>query len=134
MGKVGERGQTKGSGAQSEGGGVDEKPPIDAAEHLAMELARLRAKFGVDPAVERTSFEDAWRMPAAGTEEDEAEFIDAVADCLSVGLSLDAALACWDAGGASSDDASEEDGDDGLEPSFLSAAHPQAKGRRVLIE
>ena len=63
------------------------------------------------PAIAGTSLDDAWMSPTAAMEEDEAEFIDAVADCLGVGLSLDAALNCWDSGGLFYDDG---DGDDDL--------------------
>ena len=82
---------------------------INATERLTMELARLRAKFGADPAIAQVSLDEAWMSPTAAMEEDEAEFIDAVADCMGVGLSLDAALNCWDSGGLFYDDAAEED-------------------------
>jgi hypothetical protein len=82
---------------------------IDAAERLTIELARLRSKFGADPAIARASLEDAWMSPTAAMEEDEAEFIDAVAGCMGVGLSLDAALNCWDSGGLFYDDAEDDD-------------------------
>jgi hypothetical protein len=69
-------------------------------------------------------------------EEDEAEFIDAVADCLGVGLSLDAALTCWDSGGLFYDDGGAEDGDEITDPSLPVAAahHAHATGRRVVIQ
>ena len=114
---------------------------IDAAERLSIELARLRAKFGADPAIARASLDDAWMSPTAAMEEDEAEFIDAVADCLGVGLSLDAALTCWDTGGLfydedeAADDA--EESDEGAAPSLTSVAahhnaHPGA--RRLVLQ
>src|SRR4051812_22175000 len=95
-------------------GGVVEEPRMDAAEHLVIELARLRAKFSADPAVGGASLDDAWTSPTATMEEDEAEFLDAVADCLGVGISLDEALDCWDAGGLLSE-AGEGDSDDTIE-------------------
>jgi hypothetical protein len=61
------------------------------------EVAHARARFAVDPATP-TRLADAWSAPTGATEEDESEFVDAVADCLSVGLPLDAAVASWRAG------------------------------------
>jgi hypothetical protein len=122
---------------------------MDAEEHLAIELARLRAKFGVDPAIGEATLDDAWASPTAPMEEDEAEFIDAVADCLGVGLSLDAALDCWDAGGLLDDgtgtDRAEADADEddvaSIDLSFVTASsapsaaasHPRPGGRRVFV-
>ncbi|MES1205286.1 MAG: hypothetical protein ABUS79_05055 [Pseudomonadota bacterium] len=70
----------------------------EAVEHLSRDLARVRAKFGVDPALAPRSLDAAW-MTETAVEEDEAEFVDTVADCLGAGLSLDDALTCWDTGG-----------------------------------
>jgi hypothetical protein len=130
--------------AAVEQGGKPEQPPevvaelgIDAAERLTIELARLRAKFGADPAIAGASFDDAWTTsPTAAMEEDEAEFIDAVADCLGVGLSLDAALNCWDSGGLFYDDGDDDDSDDVTDVSLPSVvAHPaHATGRRLVIQ
>jgi hypothetical protein len=114
-------------------------PRMDAAERLTIELARLRAKFGADPAIARASFDEAWMSPTAAMEEDEAEFIDAVADCLGVGLSLDAALTCWDSGGMSSDDGQtdteDDDGDETPKTSLpaVTAHHAHLTGRRLVI-
>jgi len=68
-------------------------------------------------------------------EEDEAEFIDAVADCLGVGLSLDAALTCWDSGGLVYDDTADDEGDeaDTSLPAVV-AHHGHATGRRLVIQ
>jgi hypothetical protein len=109
---------------------------IDATERLTIELARLRAKFGADPAIAETSLDDAWMSPTASMEEDEAEFIDAVADCLGVGLSLDAALNCWDSGGLFYDDGDADDGDDASDASVpvVVAHHTHATGRRLVIQ
>jgi hypothetical protein len=119
--------------------------PIGVSERLTIELARLRAKFGTDPASADASFDEAWMSPTAAMEEDEAEFIDAVADCLGVGLSLDAALSCWDAGGLSYDDAAAQDGhEDGQDDEddeqttevslpAVAAHHPHVTGRRLII-
>lgn len=114
--------------------GADQR--IDATERLTIELARLRAKFGADPATAGTSLEDAWMSPTAAMEEDEAEFIDAVADCLGVGLSLDAALNCWDSGGLFYDDGEGDDGDEAADASLPSVAvhHVHATGRRLVIQ
>jgi len=74
-------------------------------------------------------------------EEDEAEFIDAVADCLGVGLSLDAALNCWDSGGLFYDDGDADDADDAqldlkdaTLPSVAVHQHAHATGRRLVIQ
>jgi len=125
-------------------GGQEARPAepqrIDVAERLTIELARLRAKFGADPAIARASFDDAWMSPTAAMEEDEAEFIDAVADCLGVGLSLDAALTCWDSGGLFYDeDADSSDGgDDGDDSSavldVVAQHHAHPHGRRLVVQ
>jgi hypothetical protein len=126
-----------------QGGGNRSKPlepvadqRIDATERLTIELARLRAKFGADPAIAGTSLDDAWMSPTAAMEEDEAEFIDAVADCLGVGLSLDAALTCWDSGGLLYDDGDADDGDDATDVSMpaVAAHHAHATGRRLVVQ
>ena len=92
----------------SEGGNGGDSSEIGAAEHLARQLARVRSKFGMDPAATRRSFKDAWVSPTV-LEEDEAEFIDAVADCLGAGLPLEAALTCWDTGELARDASDDED-------------------------
>jgi len=129
-------------------GGSHDPPPesgaeqrIDATERLTIELARLRAKFGADPAIAGTSLDEAWMSPTAAMEEDEAEFIDAVADCLGVGLSLDAALNCWDSGGLFYDDGDADDADDAqLDlkdaplPSVAVHRHAHVTGRRLVIQ
>jgi transposase len=81
------------------------------------ELAHVRARFAVDPATP-TRLADAWSAPTGATEEDESEFVDAVADCLSVGLPLDAAVASWRAGTlqvTTDDDEEDEDKTDSFE-------------------
>jgi hypothetical protein len=114
----------------------DETPapaPGEVAERLAEELARLRARSAVDPAVARRSLAPAWIGPAAGVEDDEAEFLDAMADCLGAGLSLDKALACWHAGDLAYDPGDAEESD---EPSVPVRAEPSAHhgpGRRLLV-
>jgi len=93
-------------------GDGDRAPPGDPAEHLTRDLARVRAKFGVDPALAGRSLATAWRSETA-LEEDEAEFVDTVADCLGAGLSLDDALNCWDTGDLIYTAADESSGFDG---------------------
>src|SRR4051812_9469913 len=66
------------------------------AATLRAQLARVRARFGVDPATPIAP--EPWASPSGMVEEDEAEFADALADCLSVGLPLDAAVASWASG------------------------------------
>jgi hypothetical protein len=77
------------------------------------EVAHVRARFAVDPSTP-ARLADAWTAPTGTTEEDEAEFVDAMADCLSVGLPLEAALASWRSGtlevtSADADDEEEEE-------------------------
>ena len=90
----------------------DRAPPGDPAEHLTRDLARVRAKFGLDPVLAGRSLATAWRSETA-LEEDEAEFVDTVADCLGAGLSLDDALNCWDTGDLVYTAADESSGSDG---------------------
>jgi hypothetical protein len=76
------------------------------------EVAHVRARFAVDPSTP-ARFDDPWTAPTGSTEEIESEFVDAVADCLSVGLPLDAAVASWRSGTleVSSENDDEEDDD-----------------------
>ena len=125
------------AGKQAEGGAEvgEADTQIDAAERLSVELARLRAKFGADPAASRISLEDAWMSPPVGMEEDEAEFVDAVADCLGAGLSLDAALTCWNRGELLYD-ANDDEADETAELLLPLAAahHSPATGRRLIVD
>jgi hypothetical protein len=79
------------------------------------EVAHVRARFAVDPSTP-ARFDDAWTAPTGTREEVESEFVDAVADCLSVGLTLDAAVASWRSGtlevSSPQDDDEDEDEDD----------------------
>jgi hypothetical protein len=101
-------------------------------ESVQAELARVRARFGLDPAIPSRLLAGAWISPYGGVEEDEAEFVDALADCVSAGLSLDAAVASWASGGLASDDdeddEDEEDDDDQPDGTDLVAAHRQPAG------
>src|SRR5262245_10126719 len=65
---------------------------------LRAQLVRVRARFGVDLATSIGTLPEPWTSPSGAVEEDEAEFADALADCLSVGLPLDAAVASWASG------------------------------------
>jgi hypothetical protein len=69
---------------------------VDEAEHLQQDLARVRARGATDPALASRSLSGAWTTDVL--EQDEAEFVDAVADCLGAGFSLDSALTGWDMG------------------------------------
>lgn len=112
-------------------GKVDEAAESDPAEHLTRDLARVRAKFGVDPALAGRSLAAAWKSETP-LEEDEAEFVDAVADCLVVGLSLDDALNCWDDGGLAyqaGDEGGSADGDPDREDETVPI--PLARPRRA---
>ena len=101
-------------------------------ETVRAELARVRARFGLDPAIPSILFAGAWIAPSGAIEEDEAEFVDAVADCLSAGLPLDAAVASWASGRLES--SPDDDGDDdSVEPGSATArpaAAPNASGFR----
>jgi hypothetical protein len=115
--------------------GLDSPPPADTV------MARVRARFGIDPAVApefARSLDEAWTSPAGNVEEDEAELVDAVADCLSVGVPLEAALSSLGSGmlavgGTGSDeDGAEEDAasDLGAPPP---SPHLHGAGRRLLV-
>jgi hypothetical protein len=124
---------------QRNGNDVDGMAAADPAEHLTRDLARVRAKFGVDPALAGRSLAAAWKSETP-LEEDEAEFVDAVADCLVAGLSLDDALNCWDNGDLAyeaSEDGSGADGDPDREdetvPIPLPAPRRSSTAHRVLV-
>jgi hypothetical protein len=108
---------------------------INATEHLTRDLARVRAKFGVDPALAPTSLAGAW-MSETSLEEAEAEFVDTVADCLGAGLSLDDALTCWDTGDLASeseDSAAADAEEDAVVPVVQQAARTTSGGHRHLM-
>jgi hypothetical protein len=145
VGKSGKSGNTVENGTTLSAQGIgnetnpSEPPPeprIGATERLTIELARLRSKFGADPATAGTSLDDAWTSPTAAMEEDEAEFIDAVADCLGVGLSLDAALTCWNSGGLFYDNADQEEDEteSSLPDVSVASHHGHATGRRLVVQ
>ena len=85
---------------------------VSGVETMRLELARVRARFSVDPTPPSHLFAAAWTSPSGVVEEDEAEFVDAVADCMSVGLSLGAAVAFWASGDLAGSDSDDEDDDD----------------------
>jgi hypothetical protein len=92
--------------------GADDDDEADvAAETLRTELARVRARFGLEPDVPIAFLSRAWISPSGTVEEDEAEFVDAVADCISVGLPLGAALDSWASGGLAREDDRDDDAD-----------------------
>ena len=102
---------SKGSG-RTEG----ERQPT-GVETARVELARVRSRFGVDPEIPSQLFAGAWTSPSGAVEEDEAEFVDAMADCMSAGLPLGAAIMFWAsgalAGGADDDKGDDDDGEIG---------------------
>lgn len=108
---------------------IDE--PMNDGERMVRELARVRAKFGMDPTDAREPLAEAWMSPTAAMEEDEAEFVDVVADCLGAGLPLEAALSCWQSGEL----AYEAGGDDDEDTPALAilSAHHAAHGRRLVV-
>jgi hypothetical protein len=81
---------------------------------LRAELVRVRARFGVDEAASIGTLPEPWTSPSGAVEEDEAEFADALADCLSVGLPLNAAVASWISGELARDQEEEEPADGGF--------------------
>jgi len=89
-------------------------------ETARVELARVRARFGVDPEIRPQLFAGAWTSPSGAIEEDEAEFVDAMADCMSAGLPLGAAIMFWASGalaGGGDDDRGDDDREIGADPS-----------------
>ena len=84
---------------------------VGSVGQVEEEVAYARARFAVDPATP-ARLADAWAAPTGATEEDESELIDAVADCLSVGLPLDAAVASWRSGSLQVSDRDDDDEDD----------------------
>jgi hypothetical protein len=128
-----------GAAGRGDGDNGSGEVAVTEEEHLARALARVRARFGVDPATALAGLASAWQEPlASDVEEDEAELVDAMADCLGAGFTLDEALSCWDAGQLVDDRADEptdEPADDKETPATLvvldAAVH--ASGRRVLV-
>jgi len=106
-------------------------------ESVFDEVAHVRARFAVDPSTP-TRLADAWTAPTGTTEEDEAEFVDAMADCLSVGLPLEAALASWRSGTlevTSADDEADDEDEDELTGETTGVYDPRQQGsRRRVIE
>jgi hypothetical protein len=88
--------------------GKNEAEPIDTEITVRSELARVRARLGVDPAISPLDLSQAWASPTGTIDEDEAQFVDTLADCLSVGLPLDAAFTSWMSGDLAGDDETEE--------------------------
>jgi len=88
-------------------------------ETARVELARVRARFGVEPEIPSQLFAGAWRSPSGAVEADEAEFVDAMADCMSAGLPLGAAIMFWAsgalAGGEDDDQGSDDDRETGAD-------------------
>jgi len=143
QGQRSDEGDAQKAGRRRGDGGTDEGDGADAAEHLQQDFAKVRAKVAIDPVIASRSFAAAWTTDVI-EEEDEAEFIDAVADCLGVGLSLDAALNCWDSGGLFYDDGAGDDAEDvqqDLRPGSKDGAslpsvshHVHTTGRRLVIQ
>ena len=98
--------------AKNSGSGESELEPT-GVETARVELARVRARFGVDPEIPSQLFAGAWTAPSGTVEEDEAEFVDAMADCMSAGLPLGAAIMFWASGalarGEDDDQANDDD-------------------------
>jgi hypothetical protein len=100
---------SKGSGSTERG------VEPSGGETARVELARVRARFGVDPEIPRQLFAGAWTSPSGATEEDEAEFVDAMADCMSAGLPLGAAIMFWASGALAGSDEDDQGSDGDLE-------------------
>ena len=133
-GKVNGGGGTTAATRQSEAAESAADAAIEAAEHLTRDLARVRARFGMDLALAPRSLAAAWTPPTALTEDDEAEFVDAVADCLGAGLSLGVALDCWDSGDLAYDAAGDDaSADEEWSPFVVAATVRPAPGRRLFV-
>jgi len=119
----------------------DTAPSVD--EQLTTELARIRARFAVDPVVVGRTLAPVYIGAVPEIEEDEAEFRDAMADCEGAGLPLETALACWHTGDLAvvpEDDADEdaEKDEDAARVSFEAdqperMSAPGAGHRRLLV-
>lgn len=108
-----------------------EEARIECAEHLSRDFARVRARFGMDPALAQRSLDAAWTTDVIA-EEDESEFVDTLADCVGVGLSLDSALTSWDMGTLAADE-TEEDEDPSPPLLMIASATKLRSGRRLYI-
>lgn len=108
-----------------------EEARIQCAEHLTRDFARVRARFGMDHALAPRSLDAAWATDAI-IEEDEAEFVDTLADCVGAGLPLECALTSWDTGTLVAEDADE---DDDLVPTLILSIGRATNrtGRRVYV-
>jgi hypothetical protein len=93
-------------------------------ETARVELARVRARFGVEPEIPSQLFAGAWTSPSGAVEEDEAEFVDAMADCMSAGLPLGAAIAFWASGALARGEEDEQGNEDERERDELSVYTP----------
>jgi len=108
-----------------------EEARIECAEHLTRDFARVRARFGMDLALASRSLDAAWTTDVIA-EEDEAEFVDTLADCVGAGLPLESALTSWDTGTLVADDADEDD--ERAPPLLLAIARASRRtGRRVYV-
>ena len=120
-----------GSRSRSRRGG-ESGPEQTEAEMVQAELARVRARCSVDPAVVSGVLVEAWTSPSGAVEDDEAEFVDVLADCLSVGVPLGAAVASWVSGALAHDDAPDEDVSDEIESRAFGEIYVSA-GRRIIV-
>jgi hypothetical protein len=101
---------------------------------VAEEVAHVRARFAVDPSTP-SRLADAWTSPTGTLEEDESEFLDAVADCLSVGLPMDAAVASWRSGSLELTEEERDDQDEWDDNADTGVWDPQkAASKRLLIK
>ncbi|HEY4186436.1 MAG TPA: hypothetical protein VGP07_15275 [Polyangia bacterium] len=104
---------------------------IACAEHLTRDFARVRARLGMDPVLAPRSLAAAWTTDVM--EEDEAEFVDAVADCMGAGLSLESALTGWDIGTLVVDDEDSSEDDATAPPLVIAVRQPPRGNRRVYV-
>jgi hypothetical protein len=100
---MGRSGGSRGYDGGSESAGV---------EAARSELARVRARFGIDPAIPTPMLAGAWTSPMGSVEEDEAECVDALVDFLSAGMPLNAAVASWASGALARGDEEDQEGND----------------------
>ena len=108
-----------------------ERAGADGGGDGACGFARVRARFGVDPEIPSQLFAGAWTAPSGAVEEDEAEFVDAMADCMSAGLPLGAAIMFWASGALARGEDDDQGNDDDRELGAIRPARdPSGRVRR----
>ena len=105
------------SRGKRKGEGDDGAVGPSVTETVRSELERVRAHFGLDPATGSARYlAGAWSSPTGEVEENEAEFVDAMADCVSAGVPLAAAVASWSSGNLAEDVLDDDEPADAARP------------------